>query len=111
LGPVESVTAEAGAGDVTHLVLHHRGGASRRAAVGLGGPAPQGVLALCLCGPPRRAAMPRARREPVSPPAAALAAVVTSARSGQLTHPRDVRFGREVVLILAQAAGQLADMQ
>ena len=28
LGPVESVTADAGAGDVTHLVLHHRGGQS-----------------------------------------------------------------------------------
>ena len=35
LGPVTSVTADAGRGDITHLVLHHQGGATSTATVTL----------------------------------------------------------------------------
>lgn len=38
IGPVTSVTADAGPADVTHLVLHHEGGASSTATVTLSAP-------------------------------------------------------------------------
>ena len=38
LGAVEAVTADAGRGDVTHLILHHRGGASSTVTVTVGAP-------------------------------------------------------------------------
>ncbi len=108
LGPVESVTAEAGAGDVTHLVLHHRGGRSGVVTVGMDVPEDAGFLELFLFGAAGRSVMPRDGSDPVIPLRAALTEVAASARSGQLTHPRDVRFGRDVVHVLAQAADQLA---
>lgn len=36
LGPVRAVTADSGAGDVTHLILHHKGGTSSTVTVSIG---------------------------------------------------------------------------
>ena len=115
-GPVESVTAEAGAGDVTHLVLRHRGAQNRAApcsvvTVGMDVPESAGFLELWLFGASGRSVMPRDGSDPVLPLRTALAELAANARSGQLAHPCDVRFGREVVNVLAQAAGQLLDVQ
>jgi predicted dehydrogenase len=113
LGPVESVTAQAGAGDVTHLVLRHRGGQKRAApsssvvTVGMDVPEPAGFLELFLFGASGRSVMPRDGSDPVIPLRTALTELAANARSGQLAHPCDVRFGREVVSVLAQAADQL----
>lgn len=107
LGPVESVTADAGAGDVTHLVLHHRGGQSSVLTVGMDVPEPSGFLELFLFGSAGRSLMPRDGTDPVIPLRTALTELAASARSGQLAHPCDVHFGREVVRVLADAADQL----
>ncbi|HET7017467.1 MAG TPA: Gfo/Idh/MocA family oxidoreductase [Streptosporangiaceae bacterium] len=110
LGPVESVTAAAGAGDVTHLVLHHRGGRSSVVTVGMDVPEPAGFLELLLFGASGRSTMPRDGSDPVPPLRTALTELAANTRSGQVTHPCDVRFGRDVVRVLAQAAGQLLDV-
>lgn len=107
LGPVDSVTADAGAGDVTHLVLHHRGGQSSAATVAMDVPESKQFFELYLWGPQGRSAVPREAGDPVTPLRTALAELAAGARSGQATHQCDVRFGRDVVGILAQAAGQL----
>jgi|SRR5579863_8123165 len=107
LGPVESVTAEAGAGDVSHLLLHHRGGPTSVVTVGMDVPEDAGFLELFLFGAPGRCVMPRDGSDPVLPLRTALTELAAGARSGQLTHQCDVRFGRDVVAVLAQAAGQL----
>jgi predicted dehydrogenase len=111
LGPVESVTADGGAGDVTHLVLHHRGGQSSVLTVGMDVPEPSGFLEVFLFGSAGRSLMPRDGRDPVVPLRTALTELAASARSGQLTHPCDAAFGRDVVRVLADAAGQLLDVQ
>ncbi len=108
LGPVESVTADAGAGDVTHLVLHHRDGPSSVVTVGMDVPESKGFLELFLFGSSGRSAMPRDGSDPVAPLRAALTELAADARSGRLTNSCDVRFGRDVVQVLAQAAGQLS---
>ena len=135
LGPVDAVTAAAGAGDVTHLVLHHRGGPdgggpdgggpdgggpdrggpdrggrSSVVTVGMDVPEPAGFLELFLFGASGRSTMPREGNDPVVPLRTALTELAANAWSGRLAHPCDVRFGRDVVHILAQAAGQLLDV-
>jgi predicted dehydrogenase len=107
LGPVTSVTADRGAGDVTHLVLHHRGGPSSVVTVGMDMPEANQFFELFLWGPSGRSAAPREAGDPVPPLRTALTELAAGARSGQLTHPCDVRLGRDVVHVLAEAAGQL----
>ena len=117
LGPVESVTADAGAGDVTHLVLHHRGGQSSVLTVAMDVPESKQFFELYLWGPEGAlGGAPRGRRrcrarlggDPVNPLRTALTELSAGARSGQTTHQCDVRFGRDVVAVLTQAAGQLS---
>jgi predicted dehydrogenase len=107
LGPVDSVTADAGAGDVTHLVLHHRGGQSSVLTVAMDVPESKQFFELYLWGPQGRSAVPSEASDPVTPLRTALTELAAGARSGQLTHQCDVRLGRDVVGVLAQAAGQL----
>jgi predicted dehydrogenase len=107
LGPVDSVTAAAGAGDVTHLVLHHRGGQSSVFTVAMDVPEAKQFFELYLWGPQGRSAVPREAGDPVDPLRTALTELAAGARSGQIAHQCDVRFGRDVVAVLAQAAGQL----
>jgi predicted dehydrogenase len=107
LGPVESVTADRGAGDVTHLVLHHRGGPSSVITVSMDVPEANEFFELFLWGPAGRSEVPREAGDPVTPLRTALTELAASARSAQPTHPCDVRFGRDVVQVLAEAASQL----
>jgi predicted dehydrogenase len=107
LGPIESVTADAGAGDVTHLIFHHRGGPSSVVTVGMDVPEAEQFFELFLWGPAGRSAVPHEASDPVTPLRTALTELAAGARSGQVTHPCDVRFGRDVVRVLADAAGQL----
>jgi predicted dehydrogenase len=106
LGPVVAVTADAGRNDVTHLVLHHRSGATSTVTVTLDAPAGAEQLELSLWGAPGRWAAPAALH-PVPALRVALAELAANARSGRLDHPCDVRFGRDVVRVLAEAQDQL----
>jgi hypothetical protein len=107
LGPVETVTAEAGRGDLTHLVLHHRGGATSTATVTVGAPEAADGFDLDVWGTRGRSAVPQLAEDPVPALRVALAELVADARSGSRSHPCDVRFGRDVTRILAQAQRQL----
>jgi len=107
LGPVETVTADAGRGDLTHLVLHHQGGATSTATVTQGAPEAADGFDLEVWGARGRSAVPQLAADPVPALQAALADLVAAARSGNRSHPCDVRFGRDVTHVLAQAQRKL----
>ena len=112
LGPVTSVTADAGPGlDVSYLILHHQGGATSVVTVSQsGGEAAAGFEAYVWGGSGRSPA-PAAANDPLPPLRTALAELAANARSGRTEHPCDVRFGRDVGHILAEAQRQIARRQ
>lgn len=107
LGPVTSVDAAPGAEDVTHLVLRHESGATSTATVTLSAPAAASGNNLFVWGEAGRSMMPATHVDPVGALRVAAAELVACAASGQGEHPCDVRFGREVVRVLAAAQAQL----
>jgi predicted dehydrogenase len=107
LGPVRSVTAEAGRGDVTHLILHHQAGLTSTVTVTLGQPRHAEFSELYLWGEPGRSAAPLETGQPVIPLRTALTELAANARSGQVSHPCDVSFGREIGHLLADAQRQI----
>jgi predicted dehydrogenase len=107
LGPVTAVTAEAGPADVTHLILQHAGGASAAVTVTLSAPENAAVSRLELWGPAGRSAAPLETDQPTAPLRTALAELAANAKTGQLSHPCDVQFGRAVAQVLADAQHQL----
>jgi predicted dehydrogenase len=107
LGPVTSVTADAGPADVAHLIMHHRDGASSTVTVTQsGGEAAAGFEAY-LWGGSGRSVAPVAASDPVVPLRTALAELAENVRSGRTAHPCDVRFGRDVGRVLADAQRQI----
>jgi predicted dehydrogenase len=109
LGPVRSVTAQAGPADVTHLILRHEPGASSTVTVTLSAPQSAEVADLFLWGEAGRSAAPVETGQPVTPLRAALTELADNARSGQALHPCDVHFGREVGHVLADAQHQIGE--
>jgi predicted dehydrogenase len=107
LGPVESVTADAGRGDLAHLVLHHRGGATSTVTVTLGAPEQADAFDLQVWGERGRSAMPPLADDPVTALRVALTELAGNARSGTLSHPCDAEFGLAVTRVLAQAQLQI----
>jgi predicted dehydrogenase len=109
LGPVTGVTAVRGAGDLTHLVLTHESGASSTATVTLGAPAAASATNLYVWGEAGRSIMPNSGWDPVDCLRTALAELLAMAASGEVRHPCDVRFGRDIGQVLAAAQAQLDD--
>jgi predicted dehydrogenase len=107
LGPVTAVTAVSGGIDVTHLVFGHKSGASSVATVTLSAPEPAAGTSLFVWGEAGRSVMPATPDDPVDALRVAAAELVASAEAGR-PHPCDVRFGRDVVKVLAEAQAQLA---
>ena len=109
LGPVTSVTADAGPEDVTHLVLHHQGGASSTVTVTQSaGEAAWGFEAY-VWGSQGRSDAPATVSDTAEALRTALAELAANARAGQTHHPCDVRFGRDVGRILAAAQRQIEE--
>ena len=107
LGPVTSVTADAGPEDVAHLVLHHQGGPSSVVTVTQSaGEAARGFEAY-VWGAAGQSDAPAAASDPVVPLRTALTELAQNARSGRTGHPCDVQFGRDVDRVLAAAQRQL----
>jgi predicted dehydrogenase len=106
LGPVRSVTARAGRADVTHLILRHESGATSTATMTLSAPKSTSFTDLFLWGQAGRTSAPAPESDSVIPLRTALAELAANARSGQVSHPCDARFGRDVVHILADAQRQ-----
>ncbi len=109
LGPVGSVTADAGQADVAHLVLHHRSGATSTVTVSLSASAAAEGFGCYVWGDAGRSAAPGVTVQPVTLLRVALAELAGNATSGQTAHPCDVRFGQDVVYVLAEAERQLAE--
>jgi predicted dehydrogenase len=107
LGPVTSVLADAGPADVSHLVLHHLGGASSTATVTASAPEAAERFGLYVWGEHGRSVAPVQLGQPLPALRTALTELASNARSGQVTHPCDARFGRDVVRVLADAGRQL----
>jgi predicted dehydrogenase len=107
LGPVHSVTAQPGLADITHLILRHDGGVTSTATVTLSAPESAELTELFLWGQAGRTAAPAQAADPVTPLRTALAELAANARAGEVSHPCDVRFGRDVVHILADAQRQI----
>ena len=107
LGPVRSVTARAGRADITHLILGHENGATSTATVTLSAPETAGFADLYLWGEAGRSPAPVETEQPVAPLRTALTELAANARSGQVSHPCDVQFGREVGRVLAEAQRQI----
>ena len=107
LGPVQSVTAQAGLVGVTHLILRHEPGATSTVTVTLNAPHSAGLADLFLWGEAGLSAAPAETDQPTTPLRTALTELAANARSGQTAHPCDVHFGREVSRVLAYAQQQI----
>jgi predicted dehydrogenase len=107
LGPVTAVTADAGPADVSHLILHHEGGASSTVTVSQhGGEAAPGFEAY-LWGPFGRSAMPSGDTGALTPLRTALSELVANVRAGLAVHPCDAAFGRDVGHVISEAQRQI----
>jgi hypothetical protein len=108
LGPATSVSAVSGQGDVRHLVLQHEGGASSTTTTALDAPEPAEGFNLFVWGAAGRSIMPAAPADAGQCLRVAAAELIASANSGEPSHPCDVRFGRDIVVVLAEAEAQLS---
>jgi predicted dehydrogenase len=107
LGPVTSVTADGGPADVSHLILHHRDGASSTVTVSQSAGEKAAGLEAFVWGSSGRSAAPAAASDPVPPLRTALAELTGNIHSGRTAHPCDVRFGRDVGHVIAEAQRQI----
>lgn len=107
LGPVTAVHAAAGARDLVHLVLEHRGGATSTCSLTLMAPPPTSNIELALWGRPGVSVAPRLGMSPASLLGEAARQVVSAAGTPE-GHPCDVHFGELVVGVLAEAERALA---
>jgi predicted dehydrogenase len=107
LGPVVSVLADSGPADVTHLIMHHDGGATSTATVTLSAPPSVDGLDLSLWGRSGRSEAPVHGGDAIAALRIALSELGQNARSGNVSHACDVHFGRDVTCILADAQRQL----
>lgn len=107
LGPVSSVRADSGGGEVTHLVLHHAGGAASSVSITMSVPERAEFFELFVWGAGGRSAVRREAGDAVAPLRTALTELAACARDGGAAHACDVSFGRDVVRVLADAQRQL----
>jgi predicted dehydrogenase len=111
LGPVRTVTADRGPGDVAHLVLHHDSGASSVVTVTAGAPPASDTVDLWLWGEVGRSHAPGPTADPVGALRRALTELAANAAAGQSRHDCDVFFGHAVGAVLAEAQLQMAQLQ
>jgi predicted dehydrogenase len=107
LGPVESVLADGGPGDVSHLILHHDAGATSTLTVTVRAPADLDRFSLYLWGNGGRSVMPGLADDPVVALRVAVTELSELARATSHAHPCDVHFGAAVTRVLAEAERQI----
>ena len=103
LGPVTEVTALTGPRLTTHVLLRHATGAVGTLSLTLDAPAEAQHRQMTFFGPAGLLEAPDFRGTPVDSFRTAVALLARNAASGETRHPLDVRFGREVTVILAAA--------
>lgn len=107
LGPVDRVTADAGPRDTANLLLHHASGATSVATVSIDAPAASAVMDVVVWGARGRSWMPGWTVSPDEALCDAVGELLAAAESGPAEHPCDVRLGRDIVTLLAEAEEQL----
>jgi predicted dehydrogenase len=108
LGPVTEVTAVAGKADVVHLVLRHASGATSTVTTTQSAPEAAAGVTVFVWGEAGRSLMPADLVDPVAALRTAAAELIAGAAAGRVTHPCDVRFGRDITKVLAEAEAHLA---
>ncbi len=108
LGPVTEVTAVAGQGDVVHLVLRHEGGATSTVTATLRAPEAAAGVTVFVWGEAGRSVMPVELVDAVAALRIAAGELIEVAEAGGTSHPCDVRFGRDITRVLAEADTQLS---
>lgn len=103
LGPVEEVAALRGPRGTVHLLTRHRGGAAGTVSLTLDAAPDATRHEVAFHGEAGWAAVPGGDRTPVEAFGAAVARLVRNAEQGTTEDPCDVRFGRDVVAVLAAA--------
>ena len=107
LGPVTAVSGVRGRGDHVHLVLSHEGGATSSMELSLTMPVAARHQAVELWDARGRHVRPDDERDVAAAYAQALTELVGAIRDGRTTHRCDVRFGRDVVEVLARCEAAL----
>jgi predicted dehydrogenase len=107
LGPVTAVTADAGPADVSHLILHHEGGASSTVTVSQHGGEAASGFETYLWGPSGRSAVPAGNTDALAPLGMALGELTSNIRAGVSAHPCDAAFGRDVGHVISEAQRQI----
>jgi predicted dehydrogenase len=107
LGPVRRITADHGAHDIVHLVLHHDSAATSTVTATLSAPTAAASATVTLWGEPGRSTMPTTAGGAIDAYRTAVAELVAGVRAGRTDHPCDVRFGAHVVSLLADAQRQV----
>ena len=90
LGPVIKVTADSGAPDVTHLILHHQSGASSTCTLTLSAPDAADGFTMMLWGAGGRAHLPISEVDSQQAHTVAVQDLVALGRSGDREHPANV---------------------
>jgi predicted dehydrogenase len=106
LGPVESVQATAGQGDLVHLVLTHGGGRTSTASLSLTAASMAAGFEAWVHGDAGRLVLLPPLDSAVGAHQVAVDELTSAAVAGG-THPCDVGFGRDVVAVLETAARAL----
>ena len=107
LGPVESVVAVPGEGDLAHLTLRHRSGVTSTISVTLFAPPAAECVEAVVWGDAGLYPMPARPTDPTIPLRRAAEELAACARNGT-AHAIDVHYGVRVVESLAEAAAQLS---
>ncbi|MDO7867399.1 Gfo/Idh/MocA family protein [Nocardioides jiangxiensis] len=107
LGPVVAVTGARGRGDQVQLVLTHESGATSSMDLSLTMPVAARHQGVELWDATGRHTRPDTPRDVEAAYAQALTELVTCIREGRTTHRCDVRFGRDVVDVLARCEAAL----
>jgi predicted dehydrogenase len=106
LGPVTEVTAVAGKADVTHLVLRHESGQTSTVTTTQSAPEAAAGVTVFVWGAAGRSVMPAELVDSVAALRTAATELIAGAQTGRLAHPCDVRFGRDITRVLAEAEAQ-----
>jgi predicted dehydrogenase len=107
LGPVTEVTAVGGKADVVHLVLRHQTGVTSTVTATQSAPEAASGVTVFVWGEAGRSVMPVELVDPVAALRVAAAELIAEAAAERPAHPCDVRFGREITKVLAEAEAQL----
>src|ERR1700744_679312 len=108
LGPVPEVTAVAGKADVTHLVLRHESGVTATVTRTQSAPEAAAGVTVFVWGEAGRSLMPAELVDSVAALRTAVTQLTAVPAGARVTHPCDVRFGRDITRVLAEAEAQLS---